>query len=75
MFEKVEQVREKKYLLKKTEDGESELWRYNEQYEKWVKLNFAGENANSTEQNVVDVLSKQYIARNIQDKDYKFLKY
>jgi hypothetical protein len=73
MFEKVEEINEKKYFLHKTKDGEYELWRYNEKYDKWVHINFIGEEVNRTEQNVVDTLSKQFIARNIQDKDYKFL--
>ena len=73
MFEKVEEINEKKYFLHKTKDGEYELWRYNEKYDKWVHINFIGEELNRTEQNVVDTLSKQFIARNIQDKDYKFL--
>ena len=75
MFEKVEEINGKKYFLHKTKDGETELWRYNEKYDKWVHINFIREEVNSTEQNVVDALSKQFIARNIQDKDYKFLKY
>ncbi|CDE96840.1 unknown [Clostridium sp. CAG:567] len=73
MFEKVEEINGKKYFLHKTKDGEYELWRYNEKYDKWVHINFIGEEVNRTEQNVVDTLSKQFIARNIQDKDYKFL--
>ena len=73
MFEKVEESNGKKYFLHKTKDGEYELWRYNEKYDKWVHINFIGEEVNRTEQNVVDTLSKQFIARNIQDKDYKFL--
>ena len=73
MFEKVEEINEKKYFLHKTKDGEYELWRYNEKYDKWVHINFIGEQVNRTEHNVVDTLSKQFIARNIQDKDYKFL--
>ena len=73
MFEKVEEINKKKYFLHKTKDGEYELWRYNEKYDKWVHINFIGEEVNRTEQNVVDTLSKQFIARNIQDKDYKFL--
>ena len=73
MFEKVEEINGKKYFLHNTKDGEYELWRYNEKYDKWVHINFIGEEVNRTEQNVVDTLSKQFIARNIQDKDYKFL--
>ena len=64
MFEKVEEINGKKYFLHKTKDGEYELWRYNEKYDKWVHINFIGEEVNRTE----------FIARNIQDKDYKFLK-
>ncbi len=74
MFEKVEEINGKKYSLHKTKDGETELWRYNEKYGKWVHINFIGVEVNSIEQNVVDTLSKQFIARNIQDKDYKFLR-
>ena len=74
MFEKVEEINGKKYFLHKTKDGKAELWRYNEKYDKWVHINFIGEEVNSTEQSVVDTLSKQFIARNMQDKDYKFLK-
>ena len=73
MFEKVEEINGKKYFLHKTKDGEYELWRYNEKYDKWVHINFIGEEVNHTEQNVVDTISKQFIAINIQDKDYKFL--
>ena len=66
-------IKEVEYGYSKTKDGEYELWRYNEKYDKWVHINFIGEEVNRTEQNVVDTLSKQFIARNIQDKDYKFL--
>ncbi len=75
MIDKVEKINEKEYILQKKENSKPKLMRFNSRYGKWVHINFSDNSTSTIEEGIIEILSRQYIQRNMQNKEYKFLKY
>lgn len=75
MIDKIEKVNEKEYIIQKKENSKTELMRFNHKYGKWVHINFSDNSTSAIEERIIEILSRQYIQRNMQNKEYKFIKY